>query len=196
MRKLPPSSPPTISITPWPIENNPPDTKMNTAARNDQKNRSLPYPKGWPSSGGRSPSLMESSRNPWSVVSATECAASASSAADPPSTPAIPLATASVRFAPAATSTVFLLSDALMCARTNRPRSGLPLGRSNENPGFGPNGLPRGPIVPRSNGETKRSPSPQLSIPSSTGPWDSTIHHETARLEEWDGGTRNDHMFR
>src|SRR6476620_2649843 len=54
----------------------------------------------------------ETSRNTWFAVSATECAPSARIAAEPEMAPATNLARAISRFAPAATRTVFLLSEA------------------------------------------------------------------------------------
>jgi hypothetical protein len=57
--------------------------------------------------------LRETNRNTWSVVSATEWAASARRALDPDSSPANSLATARVKLAATAMRTVFLLSDAM-----------------------------------------------------------------------------------
>src|SRR6266545_4079074 len=90
--------------------NTAPETKMNTAARNAQKKRSLPYPKGCSSSGVRSPSDSETSRNTWFMVSATEWAASASIAGERPIRPAAALATAMAKLAAIAARIVFLLS--------------------------------------------------------------------------------------
>src|SRR4051794_40839831 len=53
----------------------------------------------------------EASRNSWLAVSATECAPSASIAADPLISPAASLAIAIARFAASATSTVLRLSS-------------------------------------------------------------------------------------
>src|SRR5215207_1821002 len=95
------------------MEKTAPETKIPTAASSDQKNRSLPYPNGWVSSAGCRLSRSETSRKSWFVVSATECAPSASIALEPLSSPAVILATAIPRFAASATSTVPVLSSSL-----------------------------------------------------------------------------------
>src|SRR5919197_4595540 len=108
-----PRLPPISVRTPSNSENTAPDTKMNTAASSAQKKRSLPCPKGWSSSGGRSPSCSETSRNTWFMVSAREWAASASIAVEPPISPAASLAAAIDRLAANATQMVRRLSDAI-----------------------------------------------------------------------------------
>src|SRR6266545_5967768 len=55
----------------------------------------------------------DTSRNTWLNVSATECAPSARMAAEPEIAPATNFDTAIRRLAPAATMTVFLLSEAM-----------------------------------------------------------------------------------
>ena len=90
-----------------------PATKMPTAASRDQKNRAFPYPNGWMGSAGRAATLRLASRKTWLMVSATECAASASIELEPLTKPPMSLATAISRFAASATSTVILLSDGI-----------------------------------------------------------------------------------
>ena len=99
------------------MENTAPETKIPIAASRDQKNRSLPYPNGWVSSGAFRDSRSEVSRKTWLVVSATECAPSASIALDPPISPAAIFATAIARLAASATMTVPVLSS----SATNSP---------------------------------------------------------------------------
>src|SRR4051812_35342613 len=86
---------------------------MKTAARNAQKKRSLPWPNGGSGWGRRSASGSETSRKSWLTVSATECAASASMAFDPPIAPTRPLHTAMLAFAARATYTVFRVCEAM-----------------------------------------------------------------------------------
>src|SRR3954453_16976777 len=95
------------------MEKTAPETKIPTAASSDQKNRSLPYPKGCVSSAGLRLTRKEISRKIWLVVSATECAPSASIALEPLSSPAVILATAMPRLAASATRTVPVLSSSL-----------------------------------------------------------------------------------
>ena len=104
--------------------------KIPTAARKDQKKRSLPWPNGCSASGGRSPSASENSRKIWFIVSAIEWAASANMADEPDTSPAASLATAIDALAPSAMSTVRRAAlcpplpdiSASRCAR-RRPRS-------------------------------------------------------------------------
>src|SRR3954469_5993157 len=93
---------------------------MKTAAMNDQKKRSLPWPNGWVASGLRSERFREASSRSWLVVSATECAASAIIALEPLKAPPTPLATAIPAFAASAMYTVLWLSEA-MAGRPTRP---------------------------------------------------------------------------
>jgi hypothetical protein len=85
-------------------------TKINTAAMSDQKNRTLPYPNGCRRSAGRSECRSAASNSPSVVVSATECAASASMAADPVNNPATAFITAIAALTVNATTTVRVLS--------------------------------------------------------------------------------------
>src|SRR6476619_5172095 len=84
---------------------------MPTAASSDQKYRSRPYPNGCRSSATLVLRLTATSSSTWFVVSASECTASESMAADPLSRPAIALAIAMPRLAIIATTTVSVLSS-------------------------------------------------------------------------------------
>jgi hypothetical protein len=65
--------------------------------------------------GGRSPSDSEARSMIWFAVSATECAASASSADELVTAPATPLTTATAAFAAIAYQNVFVLAPATCC---------------------------------------------------------------------------------
>src|SRR5690606_10759034 len=94
------------AVTPGQKEKQPPITKMPSAASRDQKERSLPQPIGRRRSGGRLLRRSAARRNTSLRLSATEWAASESSAGDAATTPPTALATAITRLAASATSTV------------------------------------------------------------------------------------------
>src|SRR5436305_11403888 len=95
------------------MANTAPARNIATAARNVQRKRARAYPNGWSGVGSRSARWIDTYRNTWLVVSATECAVSASIAADPLSRPAANLASVTITFDPSATRTVLRLSPAL-----------------------------------------------------------------------------------
>ena len=97
-----------------------PATNIPTAARNVHRKRCCPCPNGRPSVGARCASEIEASRNSWFVVSATECAASASSAVDPLISPPASFATAMMALAAAAMRTVRRLAPAFRARRVLR----------------------------------------------------------------------------
>ena len=101
---------PSYSEKPAPV------TKIPTAASSDQKKRSLPYPKGCSESAGFSERLSEVSRKIWLRVSAQEWAASASIELDNVIRPAMVLPMAMIVLADSASSTVPLLSEAMVAA--------------------------------------------------------------------------------
>ena len=121
-RKLTPStiddssSPPDSSLPPssWRMPSIPantaPETKIDTAATNDQKNRSAPYPNGRRRSAGRALRFRASSRSSSLAVSAIEWPVSAAIDAEPDTTAATPLATAIPALESRATTTVPVLS--------------------------------------------------------------------------------------
>src|SRR5919201_3739474 len=100
------------------MANTAPARNIPMAAMNVHRNRSWPCPNGRSSLGSRALSPMETSRNAWFVVSASECAASASSAVEPLSSPPPSFATSISALAEMATSTVLRLAPASRC----RPR--------------------------------------------------------------------------
>src|SRR3954451_8176937 len=96
----------TRPLTPCQIEKPPPIVNRLTATSSPQKKRALPWPNGCPSSGGRSARLRPNSSSAWLPVSAAECSASASIAADPEINAAANLAIAIAVFANSAASTL------------------------------------------------------------------------------------------
>src|SRR6201995_4330845 len=89
---------------------------------NVHRNRARPYPNGWSGVGSRSDSEIETSRNPWLVVSATEWAASASSAADPETRPPTSFVIVTTALAASAISTVRRLAWAVLWVRSTLRR--------------------------------------------------------------------------
>jgi hypothetical protein len=99
------------SWTPCVTETAPPATNSPSAANSAHTYASRPWPDGWARSGGRLDRRSAISRKISLPVSAHECAASATSDADPVSTAAPDFATAITRLAVKATRTVTRLSD-------------------------------------------------------------------------------------
>jgi hypothetical protein len=99
-----------IELMPWVIEKPAPATKVNSEAMKAQKNVSFPWPNGWVASAGRLPRVTATNSRISVVVSARECAASDSMAAEPLSTPATALVRAMSRFITPATTTTTRLS--------------------------------------------------------------------------------------
>ncbi len=97
---------PCVTDTAAPATNSPP------AANSDHTYASRPWPSGCAASGGRRDRRLAISRKISLPVSAHECAASATSDADPVTVAATDFATATSTLAPKATSTVVRLSDA------------------------------------------------------------------------------------
>ncbi len=99
------------SVTPCVTEIAPPATNSPSAANSAHTYASRPWPDGWARSGGRRERRSAISRKISLPVSAHECAASATSDANPVSTAAADFATAISRLAVKATRTVVRLSD-------------------------------------------------------------------------------------
>ena len=99
-----------IVRTPWNTANPAPSTRVPVAASRAHRYAALPCPNGWSASAGRDPRRSATKSSTSVSVSAKECAASESTAADPLSTPATALATAMARLARPATMTVPVLS--------------------------------------------------------------------------------------
>src|SRR5215472_8599179 len=108
-----------IVCTPWYTAKPAPSTRVPAAASRAHRYAALPCPNGWFSSAGRDPRRSATKSRTSVSVSASECAASDSIAADPLRTPATAFAAAIARLTRPATTTVPVLSG--------RPGSFTPL---------------------------------------------------------------------
>ncbi len=101
------------SWMPWVTDTAAPATNRPSAASSDQTYASRPCPSGCARSRGRRERRWATSSKTWLPVSAQECAASASSEADPVTTAATDFAIATRRLAAKAIRTVVTLADAV-----------------------------------------------------------------------------------